>query len=131
LILVDSSVWIEFFSSSPGYAGDELRRMIADAESFALTGVVVTEILPGLTRDVGRIERYLSQWEMFEPSGFRTYRDATVIFRQWRAKGVSLTPVCVYSRQGLFPDRAADRPSFAPAAATLTPTDRVRSRGRT
>jgi predicted nucleic acid-binding protein len=89
LILVDSSVWIEFFSSSPGFAG----RLIADAEPFDLTGVVVAEILQGWTRDAGRIERYLSQWEMFEPSGFRAYRHATVIFRQWRAKGVSPTTI--------------------------------------
>jgi len=91
MILVDSSVWIDFFSSSPGRAGHELRRMIGDAEPFALPGVVVAEILQGLTRDVGRIEHYLSQWEMLEPRGFRTYREAAAIFRRGRAKGVSLT----------------------------------------
>jgi predicted nucleic acid-binding protein len=93
MILVDSSVWIDFFSSAPGHAGNELRRMIADAEPFALTGVVVAEILQGLTRDVGRIESYLSHWEMLEPGGFRTYRDAAAIFRLGRAKGVSLTTI--------------------------------------
>src|SRR5437879_954256 len=67
--------------------------MISDAEPFALTGVVVTEILQGLTRDVGRIERYLSQWEILEPRGFRTYREAAVIFRLARAKGVSLATI--------------------------------------
>ena|SRR5713101_5323768 len=56
LILVDRSVWIDFLSSSPSSAGAELRRMIADAEPFALTGVVVTEILQGLKRDVSRLE---------------------------------------------------------------------------
>ena len=50
MILVDSSVWIDFFSSSPGKAGRELRRMIEESEPFALTGVVVSEILQGLTR---------------------------------------------------------------------------------
>jgi predicted nucleic acid-binding protein len=93
LILVDSSVWIDFFSSAPGRAGGELQRMISHAEPFALTGVVVAEILQGLTRDVSRIEYYLSQWEMIEPSGFRTYREAAAIFRQGRAKGVSLTTI--------------------------------------
>jgi len=93
LILVDSSVWIDFFSSSPGDAGEELRRMISEAEPFALTGVVVTEILQGLTRDAAEIERYLSQWEMLEPKGFRTYREAARIFRLARAKGVSLTTI--------------------------------------
>ncbi len=93
MILVDSSVWIDFFSSAPGRAGDELRRMIRDAEPFALTGVVVAEIVQGLTRDVSRIEHYLSQWEMLEPRGFGTYREAAAIFRQGRAKGVSLTTI--------------------------------------
>jgi predicted nucleic acid-binding protein len=93
LILVDSSVWIDFFSPAPGPAGEELRGMILDAEPFALTGVVVAEILQGLTRDVRRIEHYLSQWEMLEPRGFRTYREAAAIFRLARSKGVSLTTI--------------------------------------
>ena len=89
MILVDSSVWIDYFSSAPGRAGDELRRMISDADPFVLTGVVVAEILQGLTRDASRIEQYLSQWELIEPSGFRTYREAAAIFRLGRTKGVS------------------------------------------
>ena len=92
-MLVDSSVWIDFFNSAPGRAGDELREMIRDAEPFALTGVVVTEILQGLTRDARRIEQYLSQWEMLEPRGFRTYREAAAIFRLARSKGVCLTTI--------------------------------------
>lgn len=93
MILVDSSVWIDFFSPVPRRAGKELRRMIADAEPFALTGVVVAEILQGLTRDVCQIERYLSMWDMLEPRGFSTYREAAAIFRLARAKGTSLTTI--------------------------------------
>jgi predicted nucleic acid-binding protein len=93
MILVDSSVWIDFFSASPGRAGAELRRMIGDADPFALTGVVVAEILQGLTREVSRIENYLSQWETLEPQGFQTYREAAVIFRLGRSRGVSLTTI--------------------------------------
>src|SRR5579863_6671090 len=69
--------------------------MISDAEPFALTGVVITEILQGLTRDVRRIEQYLSQWDLLEPNGLRTYREAAAIFRLGRAKGVSLTTIDV------------------------------------
>ncbi|HVS87236.1 MAG TPA: PIN domain nuclease [Candidatus Acidoferrum sp.] len=90
---MDSSVWIDFFSPVPRRAGKELRRMIADAEPFALTGVVVAEILQGLTRDVCQIERYLSMWDMLEPRGFSTYREAAAIFRLARAKGTSLTTI--------------------------------------
>jgi predicted nucleic acid-binding protein len=95
LILVDSSVWIDFLSSSPSPAGAELRRMINGAEPFALAGVVVTEVLQGLKRDVGRIEHYLSQWDMLEPSGFSTYREAAVLFRAARAKGIAVTTIDV------------------------------------
>jgi predicted nucleic acid-binding protein len=93
LILVDTSVWIDFFSSSPGPAGNELRRMIDEVEPIALTGVVVTEILQGLTRDFSRIERFLSMWDLLEPRGFSTYREAAAISRLARSKGISLTTI--------------------------------------
>jgi predicted nucleic acid-binding protein len=93
LILVDTSVWVDFFSSSPSRSGTELRRMIADAEPLALSGVIVSEILQGLRRDVGQIERQLSQWEMLEPLGFSTYREAAAIFRFGRARGFTLTTI--------------------------------------
>lgn len=67
--------------------------MIADAEPFALTGVVVAEILQGLQRDVSRIESYLSMWEMLAPRGFATYREAAAIFRRARARGIRLTTI--------------------------------------
>jgi predicted nucleic acid-binding protein len=93
LILVDTSVWIDFFSPVPGGAGDELRRMITDAEPFAVAGIVVSEILQGLTRNVDEIERYLSMWDILEPAGFPTYREAAAIFRLARSKGVSLSTI--------------------------------------
>jgi hypothetical protein len=48
-------VWIDFLGSSPSRAGVELRRMIVGAEPFALAGVVVTEVLQDLKRDVSRV----------------------------------------------------------------------------
>ena len=82
---MDSSVWIDFLSASPSSAGAELP--------FALTGVVITEVLQGLKRDIKRVEHYLSQWELLEPKGFSTYREAAVIFRAARAKGVAVTTI--------------------------------------
>src|SRR6266446_4875631 len=93
MILVDSSVWIDFFSSAPGRAGHELRGMISDAEPFALTGVVVAEILQGLTRDVSRIEHHPSPGEMLEPRVLPTHREGSAIFRLAPYKGVSLATI--------------------------------------
>jgi predicted nucleic acid-binding protein len=91
LILVDSSVWIDFLSSRPGPGGQELRRLIEDGAPVAITGVVVMEVLQGLQRDVKRIEAYLSLFDLLEASGFATYRNAAALFRRARSKGVSLT----------------------------------------
>jgi predicted nucleic acid-binding protein len=91
LILVDTSVWIDFLRSPPGRSGAELKRMIEEVEPIALTGVVVSEILQGLTRDVNRVERYLSSWDMLEPRRFSTYREAAAISRLARSRGISLT----------------------------------------
>jgi predicted nucleic acid-binding protein len=93
VILVDSSVWIDFFSRRPGIGGAELRRMIQDGDPFAICGFVVTEVLQGLVRDATRIEHFLSQWDMLEPSGFDTYRTAANIFRQARSHGITLTTI--------------------------------------
>ncbi len=91
MILVDSSVWIDFLSSRPGPGGQELRRLIEDGAPVALTGVIVTEVLQGLKRDIKRIEDYLSFFEILEAGGFDTYRNAAALFRSARSQGVSLT----------------------------------------
>ena len=67
--------------------------MIEDSEPLALTGVVVTEVLQGLTRDVAPIERFLCEFDMLNPRGFETYRAAAAIYRMARGKGVSLTTI--------------------------------------
>ena len=68
-ILVDTSVWIDFFSSRPGPAGAELRRLIADAAPVAFTGIIVTEILEGLIREAEKVADFLAQFDLLEPAG--------------------------------------------------------------
>jgi predicted nucleic acid-binding protein len=89
VILVDSSVWVDFFCPSPGRGGAELRRMIEESEPFALSGIVVAKVLQGLRRDAGVIESFLAQWDMLEPGGFDTYRNAAAIYRAGREKGIT------------------------------------------
>ena len=93
MILVETSVWIDFFSSRPSRPGNELRRMIAGAEPIAVTGVIVAEILQGLTRNVPDIEAYLAMFDLLEPAGFATYRQAAAIFRLARSRGISLSTI--------------------------------------
>ena len=91
-------MWIDFFSSTPGRAGDELRRTIEDAEPFALTGVVVTEILQGLA-EYQPDQTVSSAVGDARAAGFKTYREAAAIFRLGRARGVSLTTIDAVARE--------------------------------
>jgi predicted nucleic acid-binding protein len=91
LILVDSSVWIDFLSARPGPGGQELRRLIEEAAPVAVAGIVVTEVLQGLKRDVERIENYLSLFDLLEANGFQTYQRAAALFRLARSRGATLT----------------------------------------
>jgi len=92
-ILVDTSVWIDFFSRRPGPAGARLQGLIENAEPVVLAGIIVTEILQGLTRDADRIASYLSQWKILEPEGLGTYVRAAKLFRLARSRGLALTTV--------------------------------------
>ena len=93
MILVDSSVWIDFLSSRTGHAGAELRRMIQDNEPLAVTGVVIAEVLQGLIRNAYTIEQFLAQFEILEPKGLKTYSTAAAMYRTARGKGISLTTI--------------------------------------
>jgi len=76
-----------------GGIGMYRHLLIEESKPFAITGVVVTEVLQGLTRDVTAIERLLANCDTLEPEGFETYRHAAVIYRAARAKGVTLTTI--------------------------------------
>ncbi len=93
MILVDSSVWVDFLSPAPGPAGRELRRLVAADEPLAITGIVLQEVLQGLRRDAAIIEPILAQWDLLEPRPPDTYRTAAALFRQGRARGTTPTTV--------------------------------------
>ena len=66
--------------------------MIADAEPLALAGVVITEVLQGLKRDVSRLEHYLSQWDLLEPKGFSHIEKRRPFFGLRERKVLRLRP---------------------------------------
>ncbi len=90
---MDTSVWIEFFSAHSGAGTKELQRIISHSVQFALTGIIVTEILQGLTREVAEIEEYLGRCERLEPRSLATFQEAATIYRVGRTKGFSLTTI--------------------------------------
>jgi len=72
-----------------------LERLVHSNAPLVLTGLVVTEVLQGLRRDVDPVTKLLARWPLIEPNGFATYEAAAAIFRKARAHGVTLATVDV------------------------------------
>ena len=89
MILVDTSVWIDFLNGAKAAEQRELQRLIEEGEDLALTGIVLTEILQGLRhdRDYERIKAYLLEFPFYEPQGIETYLRAAGIYRTCRKRG--------------------------------------------
>ena len=62
MILVDTSVWIDFFAGRDLPHVAKLEQSILDNENLTLSGTILTEILQGIADDTlcRRVRRYLS-----------------------------------------------------------------------
>jgi predicted nucleic acid-binding protein len=89
MILVDTSVWIDFFRGRNTPYRSMLHELIADDEDLSITGIILTEILQGIRDDkVNRETReYLLDYPLFDPSGAATYIEAANIYRHCLRKG--------------------------------------------
>ena len=62
MVLVDTTVWIDFFSNRPEPHVAAVRRLIENGEDLCLCGLVLAEILQGIRSDTayGKTKDYLS-----------------------------------------------------------------------
>ena len=89
MILVDTSVWIDFFRGENSLERRMLHRLIEDEEEIAVTGIILTEILQGIKEDkkYQATKTYLLEFPFYEPSGINTFIDAAGIYRECRGQG--------------------------------------------
>jgi predicted nucleic acid-binding protein len=115
-MVVDTSVWIDFFNGHPSPQAERLVRAISDNEPIALPGLVFTEILLGLKNDTEakRIALLLSAFNWVPEPTQGDYAAAAALYRQCRKQGLTIrsTIDCVIAqlclRDGL-PLLAKDR----------------------
>ena len=51
MILVDTSVWIDFLKGTKSREEIILKRLIEEEEDICITGIILTEILQGVKND--------------------------------------------------------------------------------
>ena len=89
MILVDTSIWIDFLRGENSSERQVLHRLIEDEEEISITGIILTEILQGIKDDKKYqiTKNYLLEFPIYEPGGINTYIDAARIYRECRNNG--------------------------------------------
>ena len=90
MLLVDTSVWIDFFGGRDLPHVATLERFILDNQDLALCGIILTEILQGIADDTTyrRVRRYLGPLIML-PMPEAVFVRAADIYRKLRKQGIT------------------------------------------
>ncbi len=101
-VLVDSSAWVDFFNGHPSPQADALARLIRQEADVLTCGVVAAEVLQGIRhpKHRARIEGHFLDMEWLPPREPETYLAAAALFRQLRARGLTIrsTIDCIIAR---------------------------------
>jgi predicted nucleic acid-binding protein len=93
VIVVDTSVWVDFFADrdTPQVAY-LLRCLDTGDEDVALTDLILTEILQGLRtdREVQRVDDRLAVFEILRLRDLADFRRAAALYRSARQQGVTV-----------------------------------------
>ncbi len=91
MILVDTSVWIDYFAGKERPHVAMLEQFILSEEDLALCGIVLTEILQGISDDTvhRRVRRYIRPLLML-PMDESVFLKAADIYRELRKAGVTI-----------------------------------------
>ena len=91
MVLVDTSVWIDFFSSKPHPHVNALENLILNREDLCLCGVVLTEVLQGIREDseFERTRDLLTNLILL-PMGYSIFLRSAEIYRTLRKKGITI-----------------------------------------
>jgi len=92
MILVDTTIWIDFFSKRSSLYKEELHRLIEEEEDICLLDITLTEILQGIKED-GEFEKtkeHLFQVPIYRPKGIETFILSAQIYRLCRREGKTI-----------------------------------------
>ena len=91
MVLVDTSVWIDFFAERPCSHVTNLEKLIMDSRDLCTCWLVLAEVLQGIRnhRQYRKTRRYLENL-LYLPMNRGTYIAAADIYRELRGKGITI-----------------------------------------
>lgn len=92
MIVVDTSVWIDYFRGAGSWQAQRLDDLLVADEAIGLTDIIFTEILQGIRNEqsVKRVERRLLAHEVLCLSALDDHRRAARLYRTCRRRSVTI-----------------------------------------
>ena len=91
LILVDTTVWIDFFAAKSASYVKILEDLIEQKEDICVCGIILTEVLQGIKgENEFKKTKNIFTSLLFLPMSYETFLRAAEIFRGLRQKGITI-----------------------------------------
>jgi predicted nucleic acid-binding protein len=91
MVLVDTTVWIDFFAARSSGHVVALENLIINRKDICICGIVLTEVLQGIRKDSEfKKTRDLFNNLLFLPMPYPVFLKAAEIFRDLRRKGITI-----------------------------------------
>ena len=94
MVIVDTSVWIDFFRGKDTVEVGVLDRFLETGEDICICGIILTEVLQGIRED-SDYSRTLSRFYtfLFLDMNQRTFVKAAQIYRALRRRGITISKI--------------------------------------
>ena len=91
MVLIDTTVWIDFFAGKSTPEVAELERMVNEEEDICTCGIILTEVLQGIREDED-YQRTLSRFDTFLllPMTRQAFLRAADLYRSLRRRGITI-----------------------------------------
>ena len=91
MVLVDTTVWIDFFADRNEPHVAALQELIENEEDLCLCGIILAEVLQGIRSDTDFVETkdYFDDL-IFLPMRQTTFVQAAEVYRSLRKRGVTI-----------------------------------------
>jgi len=94
MVIVDTSVWIDFLQGRETKEVEELESLLSQEKDVFITGIIVQEILTGIKekKDRIRVRKELEHFILINPT-LETHIQAAEIFDACKKKGFTIRSV--------------------------------------
>ena len=92
MIVVDTTVWIDFFNGAGTPEDHHLNTLISEERAIALIDVIFFEILQGIRNDTAyeRTRTLLMHYPILRMDGLSFFEQAAMIYRTCRQRGFTI-----------------------------------------